>query len=89
MGIMQILTLLLKALAEFLELKNKAYYRDTYRDSEKRQQELINEIEKNRDIGTNTATQRADLVQSLLIKERDFIKSIEHISTKYTQTEGK
>jgi len=82
----QAITFLLKALAEYFEYKSKSFFRDSYLKSKKTQLELINEIEKLRDTGTSADADRADFLQQQLLEERAFVKSIEHISTKYSDS---
>lgn len=71
----------LAVLISYLELKNKAFYYDIILKSKARQKELINEIEELRAKGTNDSNDRADILRSELISERETIK---HLSTYYT-----
>lgn len=76
----------LLAIAMYFELKSKAFYYDLLNKSKTHQQELINEIEKLRTIGTNDSNDRADVLRQQLIKEKQFA---EHISAKHFETSSK
>ena len=54
--------------------------------SRDKQKELINEIEKNRNIGTNASSDRADLLRKELVDERKFF---DNISAYYSTIENK
>lgn len=54
--------------------------------SRDKQKELINEIEKNRNIGTNASNDRADLLRKELVDERKFF---DNISAYYSKIESK
>jgi hypothetical protein len=71
----------LTALISYLELKNKAFYYDIIQKSKARQKELINEIEELRSKGTNDSNDRADILRSELLSERETTK---HLSTYYS-----
>jgi len=71
----------LLALTAFLELKSKAFYYDIMQKSRARQKELINEIEKLRATGTNSSSDRADILRAELLEEK---RSAEHLSTFYS-----
>lgn len=71
----------LKALACYYELKNKAFYYDIVSKSKSYQQQLINEIEQLRNIGTPGSNERADILRAELSKER---KTLEHLSAVYS-----
>ncbi len=71
----------LSVLISYLELKNKAFYYDIILKSKARQKELIDEIEELRSKGTNDSNDRADILRSELISERETIK---HLSTYYS-----
>jgi hypothetical protein len=79
----QALTFLFKALAEYFEYQSKAFYRNSFLDSYKRQDELIAEIERLRQTGLSADADRADFLRTRLQEEREFVESLKHISTKY------
>ena len=83
--LMTIITSLLKALASYLELKNKSFYYDILEKSRNRQSQLREEIEKLRAEGTNDATSRADAVFMLLCSEQ---KYCEHLSATYSKAQS-
>ena len=84
MNIIQAIAYFFKAIGEYYSYKAKSFYRNSYLDSNKAQQELIYEIEKLRDTGISADADRADFLRELLKEERRFIKSIESISTQHT-----
>jgi len=71
----------LLALTSFLELKNRAFYYDIIEKSRNRQKDIIDEIEKLRNIGTNDSNDRADFLRAQLLEERETIK---HLSAVYS-----
>ncbi len=71
----------LSVLISYLELKNKAFFYDIILKSKARQKELINEIEELRSKGTNDSNDRADILRSELLSERETIK---HLSAYYS-----
>ena len=71
----------LQVLISFMELKNKAFYYDIMEKSRKHQQDLIDEIEKLRNAGTNNSNDLADVVRAKLIAEKQYA---EHLSAKYS-----
>ena len=81
MDIIGLIKSALLALTAFLELKSKAFYYDIMQKSRTRQKELINEIEKLRAAGTNSSSDRADLLRAELLEEK---RSAEHLSTFYS-----
>lgn len=72
MSFTAILAQALTALAAYLQLKNKSMYYNTMRLSRAKQQELQNEIEKLRGLGTNDSNDRADLLRAELLDEQRF-----------------
>lgn len=71
---------LLEALCVYLQLRNKSFYHNLHRESQQKQKDIINEIESLRNKRSAGATERADLLQSDLIAEKQYL---EHISTFY------
>ena len=83
MGLFGIIKNVLRALAAYLELKNKAFYYKIVSDSRKNQKNLINEIETLRSAGTDDSNDRADLLRDELLDEKRHFK---HISTAYSES---
>ena len=81
MDIIGLLKAVFRALEEFLKLKNRSFYYDIVTKSKNYQKELIDEIEKLRNTGTNSSNDRADLLRAQLLQER---KTLEHLSAVYT-----
>ncbi len=81
MDIIGLIKNVLSALTSYLELKNKSFYYDIIQKSKLRQKELINEIEELRSKGTNDSNDRADILRTELIKERE---TLEHLSAVYS-----
>jgi flagellar motility protein MotE (MotC chaperone) len=79
---MGILQSLLKSIELFLSLKNKLFYYDIREKSKKRQNEIIDEIEKLRSRGDSNSADRADLLRSELSREKS---ELEHLSTFYSK----
>jgi hypothetical protein len=79
---MGILQSLLKSIELFLSLKNKLFYYDIREKSKKRQNEIIEEIEKLRSRGDSNSADRADLLRSELSREKS---ELEHLSTFYSK----
>jgi hypothetical protein len=77
---------LLEALAAYLQLRNKAFYHNLHRESQQKQKDIINEIEALRAKRTAAGTERADLLQSELIAEKQYL---EHISAFYNNLESR
>jgi len=71
----------LLALTSYLELKNRAFYYDIIEKSRSRQKDLVNEIEKLRNNATISSNERADILRSELMEERETIK---HLSAAYS-----
>lgn len=76
---------LIKSLQLYLELKNNLFYYDIREKSRKRQNELINEIEKLRSAGDSNSSDHADILRSKLKAERE---ELEHLSAFYTKAKG-
>ena len=66
----------LTALTAYLQLKNKSMFYNVTRLSRAKQKEVINEIEKLRNTGTNASNDHADLLRNELIDERRFLDDI-------------
>lgn len=66
----------LLALSNYLEFKSRAFFYDIHEKSKKRQQELIDEIEKLRNRPNSDDQHRADLLRAMLQEERNWIKNI-------------
>jgi hypothetical protein len=75
---------LIRSLELFLNLKNKRFYYDLYREQRNREDEILQEIEKLRDSGSSNDADRADLLRKRLTTERE---QFEHISAFYSKTE--
>ena len=69
MSITSLLTAIFKALALYLELKNRSFYNDLVEKHYKRKKELINEIEHLRDNPNSRNTNAADIL--LLVLEQE------------------
>jgi len=82
---MGLIKTVLSALNAYLQLRNKAFYYDITQKSRAKQQNIINEIESLRGKRTSAATERADLLQSELIAEKQYI---EHISAFYNNIDS-
>ena len=83
MGLFGIIKNVLRSLAAYLELKNKAFYYKIVTDSRKKQKDIINEIEELRADGTDSSNYRADLLRDELLDEQRHLK---HISTAYSES---
>ena len=83
MGLFGIIKNVLRALAAYLELKNKAFYYKIVTDSRKKQKDLFNEIETLRSSGTNDSNDRADLLRDELLDEQRHLK---HLSAAYSES---
>ena len=75
---------LIKSLELFLNLKNKRFYYDLYREQRNREDETLQEIEKLRDSGGSNDADRADLLRKRLTAERE---QFEHLSAFYSKTQ--
>ena len=74
---------ILKSLELFLNIKNNKFYYDLHKEHQKTEDEIINEIEKLRQTGTNHDADRADLLRQRLTDERSRFK---HLSAFYSKT---
>jgi len=83
MGLFGIIKNVLRSLAAYLELKNKAFYYKIVSDSRKNQKNLINEIETLRSAGTDASNDRADLLRDELLDEQRHLK---HLSAAYSES---
>ena len=83
MGLLGIIKNVLRSLAAYLELKNKAFYYKIVTDSRKKQKDLFNEIETLRSTGTNDSNDRADLLRDELLDEQRHLK---HLSAAYSES---
>ena len=83
MGLFGIIKNVLRSLAAYLELKNKAFYYKIITDSRKKQKDLFNEIETLRSSGTNDSNDRADLLRDELLDEQRHLK---HLSATYSES---
>ena len=83
MGLLGIRKNVLRSLAAYLELKNKAFYYKIVTDSRKKQKDLFNEIETLRSTGTNDSNDRADLLRNELLDEQRHLK---HLSAAYSES---
>ena len=75
---------LIKAASAYLELKNKSFYYDVLEKSRKKQEQFAEEIEKLRSEGTQSSTDRADVLFMRLLSEQRYAESL---STQYSKTE--
>ncbi len=75
---------LIRSLELSLNLKNKRFYYDLYREQRNREDEILQEIEKLRDSGSSNDADRADLLRKRLTTERE---QFEHISAFYSKTQ--
>ena len=80
MSITNLLTSVFKALALYLELKNRSFYNDLVEKHYKRKRELINEIEELRNIPNSRNTNAADVLLLVLEQEN---KRFDYLSTFY------
>jgi len=83
MGLLGIIKNVLRSLAAYLELKNKAFYYKIVTDSRKKQKDIFNEIETLRSTGTNDSNDRADLLRDELLDEQRHLK---HLSAAYSES---
>jgi hypothetical protein len=84
--LMTLITSLVKALSNYLELKNKSFYYDIIEKSKNRQSQLSKEIEKLRAEGTNDSNDIADAIFLQLCAEQKYCK---HLSATYSPIESK
>jgi len=83
---LSLLKTLLETLNLYLKLKNKSFYHDLVERSKRKQKDLIYEIEKLRSNHDSDSTDRADFLQSELIREK---RDAEHLSAIYTPSESR
>jgi len=76
MTILKLVSRLLRLLTAYFELKNRSLYFDLLRNSEKRQDNLIQQVEYLREKGTEEATLRADFLRKKLHREKDLYEKI-------------
>jgi len=75
----------LKSVELYLKLRNKLAFSEITEKHNKRKYELIEEIEKLRDIGDNESNDRADFLRGQLLTEN---KQFKHISAVFLESEG-
>ena len=75
---------LIKTASAYLELKNKSFYYDILEKSRKKQEQFAEEIEKLRSEGTQSSTDRADVLFMRLLSEQRYAESL---SAQYSKTE--
>ncbi len=75
----------LKSVELYLKLRNKLAFSEITEKHNKRKHELIEEIEKLRDIGDNESSDRADFLRGQLLTEN---KQFKHISAVFLESEG-
>jgi hypothetical protein len=73
---------IIKSIELYLQLKNKKFYYDLYRDFNDKEDAITQRIEKLRDSGDSNDADRADLLRDRLAAER---KRFEHLSAFYTK----
>ena len=82
---MSLISSVLKSLELFLQLKNNSFYYEIREKSRKRQKDIINEIEKLRDVGDSNSSDRADILRDELKVERE---EFEHLSAFYSKAKS-
>tara|TARA_R110000744_G_scaffold344598_1_gene450017 strand:+ start:143 stop:397 length:255 start_codon:yes stop_codon:yes gene_type:complete len=75
---------IIKSIELYLQLKNKKFYYDLYRDFNDKEDAITQRIEKLRDSGDSNDADRADLLRDRLAAER---KRFEHLSAFYTKAD--
>lgn len=75
---------ILHALHAYLELRNIMFYYSIYTKSTEKQRNIIYDIEKLRNDKSESSTQHADLLQSELIAEKEYLK---HLSAFYNNAD--
>jgi hypothetical protein len=75
---------IIKSIELYLQLKNKKFYYDLYRDFGDKEDAITQRIEKLRDSGDSNDADRADLLRERLRAER---KRFEHLSAFYTKAD--
>jgi hypothetical protein len=82
MKLLPVIASLAKSLHLYLQMKNEMFFSELRRQSQERQHQYINEIEKLRDIGDSNSSDRADILRQKLAAER---QEFEHLSTFYNK----
>ena len=75
----------LKSVELYLKLRNKLAFSEITEKHNKRKHELIEEIEKLRDIGDTESSDRADFLRGQLLTEN---KQFKHISAVFLEAQG-
>ena len=75
---------IIKSIELYLQLKNKKFYYDLYRDFNDKEDAITQRIEKLRDSGDSNDADRADLLRERLRAER---QRFEHLSAFYTKAD--
>jgi hypothetical protein len=75
---------IIKSIELYLQLKNKKFYYDLYRDFNDKEDAITQRIEKLRDSGDSSDADRADLLRERLRAERERFK---HLSAFYTKAD--
>ena len=78
------LLVLAKTAHLYLYIKSQSFFYDIRKKSQKKQEALIDEIEKLRKIGDSDSSDRADILRKQLKAERD---ELEYISAFYNKVE--
>lgn len=86
-AIVNLLTMLLKAVVVYIGLKNKSFYNDIVEKHYKRKQEIIDEIEKLRNKPTTANTNAADVLLLVLEQENKRFDDISAFYSKFGKTE--
>ena len=75
---------IIKSIELYLQLKNKKFYYDLYKDFDDKEDAITQRIEKLRDSGDSNDADRADLLRERLRAER---KRFEHLSAFYVKAD--
>ena len=75
---------IIKSIELYLQLKNKKFYYDLYKDFDDKEDAITQRIEKLRDSGDSNDADRADLLRERLRAER---QRFEHLSAFYTKAD--
>ena len=76
MSILKLIQTVLRLVTAYLELKNKSLSFDLVRDSESRQDNLIQQIEYLREKATEESTSKADFLRGRLQREKKYYEEI-------------
>jgi|TARA_B100001093_G_scaffold197398_1_gene189765 hypothetical protein len=76
MSILKLIQTVLRLLTGYFELKNKSISFDLVRDSENRQDDLIQQIEYLREKATEESTSKADFLRGRLQREKKYYEDI-------------